>query len=77
MDITSALVLVNMGLTLLYPIAKMIGRTKKSKCSSCCEIDIATPTDSPTDTTTEPTHSKPDAYKNSQASSYNGLPATK
>lgn len=37
---TSALVLVNMGLTLLYPIAKMIGRTKRSKCSTCCEVEV-------------------------------------
>jgi hypothetical protein len=42
MELSAILIIVNMALTLLYPITKMVGRIRHSKCMGM-EVDIGTP----------------------------------
>ena len=43
MEIGVILIIVNMCLTLLYPITKMVGRIRHSKCCGAVEIDLGSP----------------------------------
>ena len=44
MDITTILIIINIGISALAPIIKMIGRIKHSKCMGA-EFDVSTSTD--------------------------------
>jgi hypothetical protein len=46
MELTSALVIVNIIVSALSPVLQMIGRIKHSKCAGA-EIDVGTPETSP------------------------------